>query len=66
MSIDEEEKDPREDHAEKLIANMQDVEDDVDKVEVVGVEEELVHLSSKARETCHPHRYSNYNGYHSS
>lgn len=58
--VDEEEEDSRKNHAEVGSSYVEYVEDNVDSVEVVGVEEHLKHLSPYFLNARYPHRYCCY------
>lgn len=55
MSINEEEKNPRKNHAKIGHSNMKHVEEDGEDVEMVRVKENLKHFSSNTIKTRHPH-----------
>lgn len=63
ISIDAKEKDPWNYHAKVVCSNMQYVEEDIESVEMVGVEENFEHLSSNRTKACNPHSDCKYCGY---
>ncbi|KAI3419606.1 uncharacterized protein J3R85_013120 [Psidium guajava] len=55
VPIHDKEENPRANHAEVGFADVQDLEDDVECVELVGVAENLEHLPANGAEARNPH-----------
>jgi len=56
VSVNEEEENPRSDHAHVFNSDVDAIKQDVKSVEMVSVEEDLKHFSPEPRKAWHPHR----------
>lgn len=57
------EKNPLDNHAEVGCADVQEKDDDVEHVEMVGVEENFKHFLANGAEACNPHGHRENNGH---